>query len=53
MNKSEFITTGGAAKYLNVSQQRIYAMIKEGKIKPTIIGGVKFLEYSQLDKYKK
>jgi len=49
----DLITSKGAATYLGVSTQRIYAMITEGKIEPTEIGGIKFFTTKQLDKFKK
>jgi len=53
MDTKNLITSGVAAKILNVSTQRIYAMIKEGKITPVIIGGIKFFNKNEIEKISK
>ena len=53
MNTKNLITSGAVAKILNVSTQRIYAMIKEGKISPIEIGGIKFFNKGDIEKIAK
>ena len=53
MKIENLIKIGDAARVLGVSSQRVYAMINEGKIKPTIIGNTKFFNRLELEKLKK
>lgn len=53
MNTKNLITSGSVAKILNVSTQRVYAMIKEGKIASIDIDGIKFFNKSEIQKLAK
>jgi len=40
-----------AKDILKVSQQRVYAMIKEKKLSVKVIGGINFLKRSEVEKF--
>lgn len=51
MNTKDFITTGTARDILGVSQQYVYALMKDNKLSVKIIGGVKFLKRTEVEKF--
>ena len=52
MNINNLITVKSAADLVGVSTTRIYTLNKEGKIKATIIDGIKFFNRHEVAKIK-
>jgi len=51
-NLDEFLTQAEAARIRGVSRQAINLLIKKGKVQGYSIGGVVFVEKSEILKYK-
>ena len=50
---TQLITISDAAKQLRLSRQSIYKMIRKGRLTPVVIGGVKFLFESEIEKVRR
>jgi excisionase family DNA binding protein len=50
--KDEIISVREASQILNVSTQRVYQMIREGKFAPIRVGKLYFLKSEEVEKIK-